>query len=481
MPSLRRFLPFFSLSFLSLLFCNDFNNPYDTESPNHVSDSTLVRYVTHTIIDTTIVADTIIHIDTVLYIDSSTYIDTSFYIDTVTRYDTLFDTVAIYDSIGYIDTVTYYDTVTTLDTLLDTVTVYDSVGYIDTLHVFDTTVHVDTTFDTVTVHDTATHIDTVVFADTTFDTVTTFDTLVVYDTTVVLDTTFDTLTVFDTLTTLDTLFDTVAVFDTTFDTITVPDTVWTFDTITVYDTTRVTVYDTVIVLDTLIDTIFHYNTDPFIYWVTLPDSNPFTSFVSGSTYTVGWAIKGINPALVQSYSYKSLVSGWNNPSEPFTRTFTGPDAAFYYLRAVTDSGTFANYWTVGCNPASLSAPPTLDDVLFYRVDCASTWLNVSSLSPCTLHTAGQNDFCFGFEIQWDYVLGKTYEHLFSSSGDYSLTQTPTGETGSDCLAGEEVCLGPVSDGQHLFVNFTSRYVAPDTSSWAPWVTICVIVDFDPCP
>lgn len=303
MASFRR--GFILLPFFVLLFCDRFDNPYDPSSSNYVSDSTLVRYVTHTIIDTTIVADTVIHVDTVFYIDSSTHIDTSFYIDT------LFDTVAVYDSIGYIDTLIYYDTVTTLDSLLDTVTVYDSVGYIDTLHVFDTIIHIDTTFDTVTVQDTIFHIDTLVFADTTFDT----------------------LVVYDTLTILDTLFDTVAVFDTTYDTITVPDTVWTFDTVTVYDTTHITVYDTVIVYDTLYDTLFDtiavYDTTliddslPSIHNFTV-SSPPFNRvFSDSSSYlcTLYTDDPGFNDNGESGVVYLTMSWSFNNCSECFVHGY----------------------------------------------------------------------------------------------------------------------------------------------------------------
>jgi hypothetical protein len=152
-----------------MLSCKSLDNPYDSESSNFVSDSTLVSYVTRTFIDTTIFIDTVVHIDTVYYVDSSVHIDTSFYIDTAFFYDTLFDSIPVFDTIVVFDTLTVNDTTH----VLDTQTVFDTtIQYLD---VYDTTFYYDTirVFDTVTVFDTSTVFinDTTFLYDTLIDTI----------------------------------------------------------------------------------------------------------------------------------------------------------------------------------------------------------------------------------------------------------------------------------------------------------------------
>jgi hypothetical protein len=284
----NKHLFFLTISLLFLLLsCDSLNNPYDSKSDNYVSDSTLVSYVTRTIIDTTVFIHTIIRVDTILYVDSCFHVDTSFYIDTLFHYDTLFDTIPLYDSIGYIDTLTINDT---------------------------------------------THI---------LDTQTLFDTTHLY---------FD-------------IYDTIPYYDTVFQ------------------------FDTTFLFDTLIDTVLYYGIDPFIRLVSYPDSATLSSYVPDSQYQLTYRVTGIDPAIINSVSYRTCGGAcvWQNVNPPWTRTFSGQSSDFY-IKLFTDSGVFVDSFSL-FNRYQQPVPHRLDiNAGPYSYSRTAS----AGFSTCTLYTQDAN-------------------------------------------------------------------------------------------
>jgi len=285
-PSFSASLRLCASWFFPLLFffsCNDFNNPFDPNSNKQLADSTLVNYVTRTLIDTTVTVDTLIHGDTILITQTRTIVDSTVFVDTVLYYDIQYETTTVYDSVGYIDSLTVYDTVWYADTSLDTVPVYDSIGYIDTL----------------TIYDTAWSYDTNIVYHTHLDTVTQYDTTVTYDTTTVLD------------------------------------------------TSTILVYDTTFVHDTLFDTLFFSDTHPLLRLLSYPDSTALSSYVPDSQYQLTYLAAGIDPGIITATAYRTCAGAcvWNTAQPPWTSTFTGPTSHFY-IRLTTDSGTFIDTFSL---------------------------------------------------------------------------------------------------------------------------------------
>lgn len=388
-----------------ILCCSGLENPFDSKSPNYLSDTTLVRIMQQydsTFIDTAIVFDTIVHIDTVIYdtfrIVNQIHYDTSYVLDTL------------------IDTIHHRDTTIFIDTVIH----YDSIGYIDTLHIRDT-VHFR---DTVTHYDTLIHQDTLTFRDTTH------------------------------------FRDTIHFRDTLYH------------------------YDTLVHRDTVIDTVRFYRTQPFIYLVKLPDSSVFNTFNYGSTYSLAIKAAGINPAIIQSFSFMPEGGAvWNALTPPWSRTYNTTSTVFYTLRVTTDSGSFANSYTLRCDPASAirgskpvfkqvqirtltGAPGSFDRTFNGYAPVCTLWTDSAPFSP----SPAIIDY-INILMQFDLPGCSKYDISTSRNGTYGFD--PYGlydGTGGELeLEHTDVPIGT------SIVTANCHCVTPDTSQWSGWTSFVFII------
>jgi hypothetical protein len=462
-----------------ILCCSGLENPFDSKSPNYLSDTTLVRIMQHydsTFIDTSIVFDTIFHVDTVIR-DS---------IRIINKYH--------YDTTSVLDTVIYTDHHRDTTIFIDTVIHYDSIGYIDTLRIRETLHFWDTLYH----YDTLVHIDTTHFRDTTF----LIDTVIHYDSVGYIDTlrirVWDTLYHYDTLVHIDTSHfrdsvhfrDTIHFHDTTHfkDTIHFRDTTHYKDTIHFRDTLYH--YDTVVTHTTVIDTIKFYRTTPFIYLIKLPDSLVFNTFNYGATYSLSIKAAGINPSIIRSYSFMPEGSSiWTSITLPWSRTYNTASPVVYTLRIATDSGTFANSYTLRCNPSSSirGTTPTFQSVRFRTLTGApgSFDKKYNSYVPvCTLWTDSapfsvypdrvgylNSFFSFGLPGLSGFDT-PVFDFYISPTGSYDTTkcdfydQRSYGE-----LEYERTDMYPGTN----IMSVICRSTSPDTSLWSTWLTMVFIV------
>jgi hypothetical protein len=420
-----------------LLSCGGLNNPFDENSPNYVSDTTLVR-VLHsydsTFIDTSVFFDTVVHVYNLFHdsvrIVSQVHFDTSFVIDT------LIDSLLFRDTVFFLDTIIYYD----------------SVGYIDTLHLRDTLFFWDSLFH----YDSLVHIDSSHFRDTLH----LRDTVVFADTVHFRDTIHfrDTLCLYDTLLHLDTLF--------------------FLDTTHFRDT--LCLYDTLVHLVTVIDTIRFYRTQPFIYLIKLPDSSIFNTFNYGVAYNLLFKAAGINPAIIHGYSFKAEGGAvWNSVTLPWSRTFSTTSPVFYTLRIDTDSGAFANSYTLRCDPTSAirGSRPAMSQVLISTL--RGYQRTFSGYAPvCTLWTDSAIFTPFPDRIETVSITpefsisgGTVFDYYISKTGSYD---TASCDFNPGASAQSETTLDGITPGTHL-MTCLCRSVSPDTSLWSTWTTFVFVV------
>jgi len=421
-----------SLSFSIILNCSGLQNPFDSKSSNYVSDSTLV-HILHdydsTFMDTSVVFDTIVHVDTI--VRDSFHIINKIHYDTTNILDTLIDTIHHRDTTVFIDTVIHYDSIGFIDTLH----IRDTLHFMDTLYHYDTIVHIDTTHFKDTVH----IRDTIHF----YDTITHYDTLIHRDT----STSIDTIHFRDTINFRDTLYH----------------------------------YDTLIHRDTVIDTIRFYRTQPFIYLVNFSDSSIFNTFNYGSSYNLAIKAAGIDPKIIRSYSF--MPGGgtfWSDVTNPWTRTFSTTSPVVYTLRITTDSGSFANPYTLLCSSSSAikySSP------VFYsvKVSASSFEKNFYSYVPvCTLWTdstpfteypdrIGLLDCIVDFR----FSSGKNFDFYTSKNGSYDTTKDCEFHSGYSNHEIEIQC-DDIYPGVKTLTAMC-RAVSPDTSLWSSWVSMVFIV------
>jgi hypothetical protein len=420
-----------------VLCCSGLENPFDSKSPNYVSDTTLVRIMQQydsTFVDTSIVFDTVIHVDTV--IRDSIRIVPQFHYDTTYELDTIIDTVHHRDTTIFIDTVIHYDSVGYIDTLH----IRDTLHFRDTVFHYDTLIHVDSThfLDSIHYRDTTHFRDTIHFKDTT----THYDTLVHRDTLTFRDSTH--------------FRDTIHFRDTLFH------------------------YDTLVHRDTIIDTVRFYRTQPFIYLVSLPDSSIFNTFNYGASYSLAVKCAGINPAIISGYSFKPDGGNvWNGISLPWALTFNTISPVFYTLRVTTDSGIFANSYALRCNPTSAirGSKPVLGEVLISTL--YGFQRTFSDYAPvCTLWTDSAVFTPFPDRVEAISILpefsvtgGTSFDYYISKTGSYN---TASCEFIQGAPASYETALEGVAPGTHL-MTCCCRSVAPDTSLWSIWSTFVFVV------
>ncbi len=371
------------------------------------------------------------------------------------EYDsTLIDTSIVYDTIVHIDTIILDSFRIVTQTRYDTSFAVDTLHFWDTLYHYDTLVHLDTSH----IIDTFHILDTVRY----FDTVHVKDTLHFYDTT----TRYDTLTYRDTLTFIDTshFLDTIHFLDTLYH------------------------YDTLVHRDTVIDTVRFYRTQPFIYLVELPDSSVFTTFGYGATHNLAAKAAGIDPSIIQGYSYMPYYGTvWNNVASPWVITSTTTNTTspiLYTLRVTTDSGFFANTYTIRCDPGSVlsGSKPSFKEVRV-RTNTgvpASFDRTYSGYIPaCTLWTDSAPFTPSADVIDYVHILMRfnlagcdKFDIYASLNGSYNFVP----DNLYDGLSWAEVELEhfPVPIGNSI-VTANCRCVDPDTSQWSGWTSLFFIV------